>query len=102
MICELIHLNMAELHLYKCKKCEWEIESPSEGADFLMDGLLAYYVCHDCKHVFGKSYALGNMFEGKEMCPKCQGKNTDEWKPKDGCPKCGGELKEKGLVCLMD
>ena len=67
-------IAMAELRLYKCKKCGWEIEAPNEGTDFLMDGLLAYYVCHDCKHVFGKTYALGTVFEGKETCPKCQGK----------------------------
>ena len=38
---------MAELHLYKCKKCGWEVEAPSEGADILMDSIMACYVCHD-------------------------------------------------------
>lgn len=93
---------MAELRFYKCKKCGWSIEAPKEGSDFLMDGLLAYYQCHDCKHVFGKSYALGTVFEGKETCPKCQCQNTESWEPKDGCPKCGGELEDKGVTCLMD
>jgi rubrerythrin len=93
---------MAELHLYRCEKCGWEIESPNDGADFLMDGLLAYYVCNDCKHVFGKSYALGTVFEGTEQCPICKGHNTKEWKPSDGCPKCGGKMIKQGLSCLMD
>ena len=39
---------MAELHLYKCKQCGWEIEAPSEGTDMLMDSIMACYVCHDC------------------------------------------------------
>ena len=93
---------MAELKLFKCKKCGWSIEAPSEGADFLMDGILDYYVCHDCKHVFGKSYAFGTDYEGVETCPNCSGKNTDAWKPTDGCPKCGEELEDKGFTCIMD
>lgn len=93
---------MAELHLYKCKKCGWEIESPSEGTDLLMCGGLAYYICKDCKHVFGSSFEFGHEDEMITTCPKCGSSNTTYWKPKNGCPKCRGELKKKGLVCLMD
>ena len=74
---------MAELHLYKCKKCGWEVESPSEGADMLMDSIMACYVCHDCQHVFKKYYALGTVFDGKEPCPLCKGYNTQNWEPND-------------------
>jgi DNA-directed RNA polymerase subunit RPC12/RpoP len=62
---------MAELHLYKCKKCGWEVEAPSEGADMLMFSIMACYVCRDCQHVFKKYYALGTVFNGKVSCPHC-------------------------------
>lgn len=63
---------MAELHLYKCKKCGWEVEAPSESTDMLMDSIMACYVCHDCQHVFKKYYALGTVFNGKVSCPPMQ------------------------------
>lgn len=93
---------MAELFLYKCKKCGWEIEAPSEGKDILMDSILACYVCHDCQHVFKKYYTLGTVFEGKEPCPQCNGDNTHNWKPDDGCPKCMEKLEKQGLSYLID
>jgi len=93
---------MAEIKKIKCKKCGWSIEAPKDGADFLMDGLLACFVCGDCKHVFIKSFALGIEVDGREMCPKCNSCNTKDWKPADGCPKCGSELTDKGIICLMD
>ena len=93
---------MAEIKKFKCKKCGWSIEAPKDGADFLMDGLLACFVCGDCKHVFIKSFALGIAVDGREMCPKCNSCNTKDWKPADGCPKCGSELTDKGIICLMD
>ena len=93
---------MAEIKKFKCKKCGWSIEAPKDGADFLMDGLLACFVCGDCKHVFIKSFALGIEVDGREMCPTCNSCNTKDWKPADGCPKCGSELTDKGIICLMD
>ena len=93
---------MAGLHLYKCKKCGWEIEAPKNGTDLLMRGGLAYFICKDCKHVFSNSFEFGHEDEMNTTCPKCGSSNTTDWKPKDGCPKCGGELKKQGLVCLMD
>jgi hypothetical protein len=93
---------MAELKKFKCKKCGWSIEAPKDGADFLMDGLLACFVCGDCKHVFIKSFALGIEVDGREMCPKCNSCNTKDWKPADNCPECGGELENQGLYCLED
>jgi len=93
---------MAELNLYKCKKCGWEIETPSDGTDFLMDSIMSCYVCHDCHLVFKKYYALGTVFEGKVSCPQCKGYNTQDWGPNDRCPKCGGELENQGITCLMD
>ena len=102
MICELIHLNMAELHLYKCKKCGWEIESPKDGTDILMFGGIASFICKDCNHVFVQSFEFGGDDETNTKCPQCGSANTTDWKPKDGCPKCGGELNNQGLVCMMD
>ena len=93
---------MATLHLYRCKKCGWVIKSPSKGTDLLMRGGIAYYLCKDCKHVFGRTFEYGHEDEMNTKCPKCNSSNTTEWKPQDGCPKCGGELKKQGLVCLMD
>ena len=93
---------MAEYLLYKCKKCGWEIESPSEGADFLMCGGLSYFVCKDCKHVFGNSFEFGHEDEMSKKCPKCSSVNITDWKPNDNCPKCGGELENNGVTCLMD
>ena len=93
---------MAELRLYKCKKCGWSIEAPKDGSDILMDGLLVCFVCNHCKHIFVKSYAFGTDDDGWEECPKCKCLSVEEWKPADGCPKCGGELEDKGLSCLMD
>lgn len=93
---------MAEYLLYKCKKCGWEIAAPSEGADMLMDSIVAYFLCHDCKHVFSRYFELGTIFEGAVPCPKCKGHHTKDWKPADNCPECGGELENQGLYCLED
>ena len=93
---------MAELRLFKCKNCGWSIEAPNDGADMMMDSILAYYVCNDCKKVFEKSYALGTISDEIENCPECGGRRTKEWKPDDRCPKCGGDLEDKGLSCLVD
>ena len=70
---------MAELNLYKCKKCGWEIETPSDGTDFLMDSIMSCYVCHDCHLVFKKYYAFGTVFEGKVSCPQCKGYKSQDW-----------------------
>lgn len=93
---------MAEHLLYICKNCGWEIAAPSEGSDMLMDSIVAYFVCHDCKHVFSRYFELGTVFEGTLPCPKCNGRHTDDWKPADNCPECGGELENQGLYCLED
>lgn len=66
---------MAKLYLYECNRCGWEIAAPSEGSDMLMDSIVEYFVCHDCKHVFSRHFELGTVFEGIVPCPKCKGKS---------------------------
>lgn len=93
---------MAELNLYKCKRCGWSIEAASEGNGIYGEGILAYFICHDCKLVYEQAFSFGTVFNKKLSCPNCGGKNTDNWEPIKLCPKCGGELENQGVTCLMD
>lgn len=93
---------MADLNLYVCRGCGWNIEAPPEGFDLLMDGGLAYFVCQDCNNVFGRSFEFCNADKVDDTCPRCGGVNTTNWKPGPICPKCGCILEDKGLSCLMD
>ena len=94
--------EVAELNLYKCKKCGWEIEAPSEGADILMDGGIAYFICNNCKNGFCRTFEFGNEDELDMSCPKCKSQDITGWKPEVICPKCGGELEDLGISCLVD
>lgn len=94
--------EVAELNLYKCKKCGWEIEAPSEGADILMDGGIAYFICNNCNNVFRRTFEFGCEDEISRNCPKCKSHNTDNWKPGKICPECGGELEDLGVSCWED
>ena len=98
----LSYYIMAELHLYKCKDCGWEIEATPDGGGFLMFGGLAYFLCKECKHVYEHTFELGHEDEINTKCPECGSTNTTNWKPTDKCPKCGGDLENQGLSCLMD
>lgn len=94
---------MADLNLYKCKKCGWSIEAPKNGGDIVMDGIVMCFICYDCWHVFKRFFELDSTEEeATELCPNCNSYNTGNWKPNGVCPQCGGELEDKGFCCLMD
>ena len=95
-------LIMSEYLLYKCKKCGWEIAAPSDGSDMVMESIVAYFVCHDCKSVFSRYYELGTIVEGPVSCPNCKSFHTANWKPADKCPECGSVLENQGFYCLED
>jgi ribosomal protein S27E len=95
---------MARFSLFKCKECGWSIYATASGKDYVMRGVIHFFMCKDCKEAFYDGFDYGTRGYVKDVrCPECGGANIVRWKPKDNCPKCGGEMEkrlEEGGLCV--
>ena len=96
------NIMLFDFSVETAKECGWNIEAPVEGADILMDGGMAYFICNNCCNVYRRTFKLGYEDEISMNCPKCKSHNTDNWKPGKICPECGGELEDLGVSCWED
>ena len=92
---------MAEINLYRCKRCGWSIEAPKDDIAILMEGAYALYMCPRCKKIVHHYQDNDPVFPSH---PKCDcGEKMFTWLPSDEyCPECGGELEDLGLHYIED
>ena len=85
---------MAQMMIYKCKKCGFRIQAEPWGHYGIMEGMYYTFKCRNCKSIV--SIPPGGLVEmGKRLkCPKCN--DTDclsTWNATEGhCPKCNSQM----------
>ncbi|MCM1066876.1 MAG: hypothetical protein NC418_04785 [Muribaculaceae bacterium] len=96
---------MAQLVLYRCKNCGYEVASEPYGHFATMQGEFYNFRCYSCREIVVFS-ALELAKANKDIlkCPDCGGQELACWSPLNGkCPKCDGELEqEQGYAMMVD
>ena len=111
---------MGLLYQYKCKECNYNVQSPSD-IDYGMMAVVEPHICLDCKIVTLASIGLYgdiyrphidkfSIFSKKEIktfykCEEYNGGNIKPWsKYNRRCPKCPGRMKkdEDALIECWD
>ncbi|MBD5583799.1 MAG: hypothetical protein HDQ88_01830 [Clostridia bacterium] len=95
---------MAELQLYKCPKCGYEVQANQLGHDTFMDGEYYDFWCHNCDEIVSI-----NVFDMAKqgmslICPECNKADMlSNWNPVEGhCPKCNSHLIATGEYIMAD
>lgn len=95
---------MAELQLYKCSKCGYEVEANQFGHDTFMDGECYDFWCHNCDEIVSIS-VVDMAKQGMNLkCPECDEIGMlSSWNPVEGhCPKCNSRLTATGEYVMAD
>lgn len=96
--------SMADLQVYRCSKCGFEVQANQLGHDSFMDGECYDFWCHNCDEIVSinvRDLAAQGMFV---KCPEC-GKEgmLSNWNPVEGhCPKCNSRLTPTGEHIMAD
>ncbi len=104
---------MAQLNVFKCSKCGYEIMANKNGYDRFMTGWRGYYSCKYCKEIISLSIpeitfkergvkALYRVLGEIEPCHKCGRMDLKPWTYKSKCPKCGGDMISDNMYILAD
>ena len=95
---------MAELKIYKCKACGYEVMTESRGHYSMMSGKYYNFSCHACKEIVSISANELSKMGYDLQCPECgEEEELFTWNPKEGhCPKCKGKMKPAPEIILTD
>ena len=95
---------MADMHIYKCKKCGYEVHTEPQGFYGLFSGQYYNFKCKKCKNIVKLSADDLESMSYFPRCPKCgDDRNLSTWNPIDGkCPKCGVKMLDTGVRYCAD
>jgi len=98
---------MGTSYLFVCSKCKYHVEvSGGEDCGFIVK--TKTMTCNDCRalvdvstghHSHVKDYPFGIDLG---VCPKCKGRNVNEWINPGACPKCAGAMIRKDAIVYWD
>lgn len=98
---------MATMHLFRCPKCGYEIETEKNktGEVWLMSGIYRTYrrISTGEVELFHAGYGNGNDTD-TEAATADRNPDLVRWNPVTcECPKCQkSKLRDKGVVCFAD
>lgn len=95
---------MAEWHVYRCRKCGYEVHTEPQGFYALFSGQYYNFKCKKCKNIVSISSSELERMSYRPQCPECgDTKHLSTWNPIDGkCPKCGVKMTDTGDVYNAD
>ena len=90
---------MADMHIYKCKKCGYEVKTEPNGHYSLMMDDFYNFKCSKCKNIV--SISVYELYSSRRNvhCPTCrESGHLSTWNPIDcKCPKCNWKMTDTGI-----